>query len=113
MELTKQCPRCKAENDSIRKYCKACGSPLGPICDRCGMVNSFEDQFCGTCGLPFVKLTKQSIPSTSINGKALLTKTKQYTPEDIEELLELRRLSKKEESGIEIIGQDDIDKIFG
>jgi hypothetical protein len=112
MEKTVQCSRCSTENDSIRKYCHACGAPLGPICSRCGTVSRFEDQFCGICGLPVGNALKQPTGTPSMGSFAEPTDTKQYNAEEIRDLLILRNAMKQDERGTVILGQHDIDKLF-
>jgi hypothetical protein len=38
---------------------------------------------------------------------------KQYTPEEIEVLLTLRRMLKKDQTTVKTLRQDDIDELFG
>jgi hypothetical protein len=109
------CRGCNAENPSAGKFCTSCGAPLGITCNRCGIVNELDDHFCGTCGSALVgSLSEESSASfrsaTSLGSSAT---TKQYSPQEIEELLALRRVLKKEESSAEALSQDDVDKLFG
>jgi hypothetical protein len=46
------------------------------------------------------------------SGRASSVSSKQYSVEDIEELLLLRQAMEKEKSAVEIVNQHDIDKIF-
>jgi hypothetical protein len=46
------------------------------------------------------------------SGRASSVRSKQYSVEDIEELLSLRQAMEKEKSAVEIVNQHDIDKIF-
>jgi predicted amidophosphoribosyltransferase len=112
MEKTLQCSRCSTNNDSIRKYCHACGAPLGPICSRCGTVGRFEDEFCGNCGMPISTALKQPTAVPSMGSFAEPVDTRQYTKEEINDLLILRNAMKLDEHGTEILRQNDIDKLF-
>src|SRR4051794_18177557 len=47
-----RCPACNTENDSGRKFCGECGSPLARACPACGASNGPEAKFCGECGTP-------------------------------------------------------------
>jgi predicted amidophosphoribosyltransferase len=112
MEKILQCSRCATENDSIRKYCHACGAPLGPLCSRCGTVNRFEDQFCGICGMPVGNALKQPSTPASMGSFIAPVDMKQYSVEDIKELLILRSTMNQDEHGLEIMRQNEIDKLF-
>lgn len=112
MDKTVQCSRCSSENDSIRKYCNSCGAPLGPICSQCGTVNRFEDQFCGICGKPVGNALKQPSTPVSMGSFAEPADTKQYSEEEIKDLLILRNTLNYGERGMEVLGQHDIDKLF-
>jgi predicted amidophosphoribosyltransferase len=112
MDKTLQCSRCSADNDSIRKYCHACGAPLGPICSQCGTVNRFEDQFCGICGMPVGNALNKPTAVLSMGSFAEPTDTRQYSAEDIKDLLIPRNAMKQDDRGAEILGQHDIDKLF-
>jgi class 3 adenylate cyclase/tetratricopeptide (TPR) repeat protein len=45
-----KCFSCGLENDRAQRYCKGCGSALGPLCPRCGAGVGDGDRFCGSCG---------------------------------------------------------------
>src|SRR5262245_39858334 len=47
-----RCPRCASENETGRKFCGECGSPLALACASCGAANSPGVKFCGECGSP-------------------------------------------------------------
>jgi serine/threonine protein kinase len=49
-----QCPRCGAQNDSKRKFCRGCAASLEAPCLKCGQIMPMWDDVCGACG------TKQS-----------------------------------------------------
>lgn len=86
---------------------------MGTLCDRCGTVNRYEDHYCGVCGAALIS----SLKHETKGAPASLTKSepdsRQYTSEEIEELLALRRAMKKDEPTTKILGQDDIDQLFG
>jgi class 3 adenylate cyclase len=44
------CAACSTDNRGGRRFCRACGSPLGAACPSCGAPNEPEDRFCGVCG---------------------------------------------------------------
>ncbi len=90
---------------------------MGIICDRCGVVNHFEDRYCGTCGLVLAgALKNESIPEapTAQPQATILphTSTRQYSAQDMEELLSLRRAMKEKEPTTKILNQNDIDDLF-
>jgi hypothetical protein len=100
------CPHCNAENPLGGKFCSSCGSALEKACVECGVLARPDDRFCRACGQPLVAaasdaLSRQPVP------------TKQYSRPDIEELLLLRKLIRKEEVGSKTMSQDDVDKLFG
>jgi class 3 adenylate cyclase/tetratricopeptide (TPR) repeat protein len=45
-----QCPKCQAENQRTRKFCRECGNGLLSACPQCGFENHGGDKFCGGCG---------------------------------------------------------------
>jgi class 3 adenylate cyclase/tetratricopeptide (TPR) repeat protein len=45
-----RCSSCQLENDRGQRYCKNCGSALGPLCPRCDAGVGAGDRFCGSCG---------------------------------------------------------------
>ncbi|MEE9210048.1 MAG: adenylate/guanylate cyclase domain-containing protein, partial [Kiloniellales bacterium] len=47
-----QCPKCRADNASDRRFCAACGAPLSIACADCGFQNQPDARFCGGCGRP-------------------------------------------------------------
>ncbi len=48
------CPACGSGNESDRKFCGECGSPLARACPSCGTVNAATVKFCGECGTVLV-----------------------------------------------------------
>ena len=109
------CRECNTENRSGGKFCTSCGAPLGIICSRCGKVNELDDRHCGSCGLALaISLKEESSASTqSSTSLASSAAIKQYSRQEVEELLALRKALIKEESSAEPMSQDDIDKLFG
>ena len=99
------CPHCNAENPAGGKFCGACGSTLGSVCSRCGNVSEPDDRFCSSCGLAAGDVDLSISPR-------LPSPVKQYTPQEIEELLILRRLMRKVENASKTLNQDDVDKLF-
>jgi predicted amidophosphoribosyltransferase len=100
------CPHCNAENPSDGNYCSSCGSALEKACGECGALSRPDDRFCRACGRPLTASsgdspTRQPVP------------TKQYTRQDIDDLLILRKLIRKEELASKTMNQDDVDKLFG
>src|SRR3989338_5037497 len=107
-----QCPKCSADNDKIRRYCRSCGAPLGIFCDRCGVVNQLEDRFCANCGLALSESLGNARPLPSTPFEEIPAPGRnQYTPQEIEELLSLRRIMKIEEPVTKTLSQDDIDNL--
>jgi predicted ATPase/class 3 adenylate cyclase len=49
-----RCSSCGSENESTRKFCGECGSPLAVACGECGSPNTPGVKFCGECGSPLV-----------------------------------------------------------
>ena len=113
MEKTALCVHCNTKNDGNRKFCNACGSPMGHICNKCGSVNSFEDQFCGICGLPIEKKSPEEIDVDGFERGNSFGISKQYSISEIEELLSLRTSIVSTEKSMDILFQDDIDALFG
>jgi ribosomal protein L40E len=99
------CPRCNAENPAGGKFCGACGSTLGSVCSRCGNVSEPNDRFCSSCGLAAGDVDLSISPR-------LPSPVKQYTPQEIEELLILKRSMRKAENAAKTLNQDEVDKLF-
>jgi hypothetical protein len=62
--------------------------------------------------MPVGNALKQPMATASMGSFAELADTKQYTAEEIKDLLILRNAMKLDEHGTEILGQHDIDKLF-
>jgi hypothetical protein len=106
------CAKCSTENDPRQKFCKSCGATLGIVCDRCGSVNQPEDKHCGTCGQALAASLGQGEVRSAEPLKPLLRGVRQYTAQEIEELLLLRNTMKEVKHPI-IMTQKDIDNLFG
>lgn len=104
-----QCAICKAEHESLQKFCIECGAPMGLTCDRCGTINPLQARHCGACGQGLVASLK---PAGEVSQHATGIKTRQYTLSEIEELLVLRRTILAEEESTRILKQKDIDNLF-
>lgn len=46
-----RCAKCRAENRRGRRFCAACGEPLGIECFKCGFSNEPGESYCGGCGM--------------------------------------------------------------
>ncbi len=103
-----ECPNCKTNSEGAKRFCTTCGAPLGAICKRCGKLGSAEDKYCGDCGATLVALSKEHLFSLPAEAGA----PKQYTLNEIEELLSLRKIARQEESSSQRVTQQDIDSIF-
>src|SRR6059058_798404 len=57
-----RCPRCASANETGRKFCGECGSPLALACPACGAANAPGAKFCGECGSPLTS----DVPPTVI-----------------------------------------------
>jgi hypothetical protein len=101
------CPQCNAENPAGGKFCGDCGSALETACTRCGNLTRPNDHFCSSCGQA---LGAEASADTTLPAQKT---TRQYTPQEIEELLILRRLTRREETASKTLNQDDVDKLFG
>jgi hypothetical protein len=62
--------------------------------------------------MPFGNALKQPTAAPSMGSFAEPGDTKQYSVEEIKDLLVLRNAMKLDEHGTEILGQHDIDKLF-
>lgn len=109
------CVRCNVENPADGKFCRSCGAPLGNICGRCGKVNEHNDRYCVSCGKLLMALEKdgQSATVPSSSPYTSLASSQQYSPQEIEELLSLRKTMKKEDTSTKTLRQEDVDKLFG
>jgi class 3 adenylate cyclase/tetratricopeptide (TPR) repeat protein len=53
-----KCPKCQAENPTVRKFCRKCGAKLILGCPQCGFENLPDDLFCGGCGNDLSKFSE-------------------------------------------------------
>ena len=105
------CGRCNAENPDDGRYCRSCGASLGTACPECNVPCRPDDRYCGSCGSPLALSLQDEPPALASPPSSAAMK--QYTPQEIEILLALRRTLKKEETIIKTFRQDDVDKLFG
>lgn len=48
----RECPRCRAGNQSSARFCNQCGASLGlKTCPGCGQHQTADSQFCDQCGV--------------------------------------------------------------
>ena len=106
------CPRCAVENDEQQKSCLACGLPLGLVCERCENLNNPQDSFCGSCGYALEASVKGAARSTEPIVKSFEDMPRQYSLEEIGELLLLRRALGKDAHDSGTLDQSGIDKLF-
>ena len=104
-----ECIHCQTANEDGRKFCRECGAPLGSYCPRCKSVGPFGDNFCGVCGNALGPNSKEHLFSPPEQPD----KPKQYTREEIQDLLSLRRVAREEEDASAKVTQRDVDSIFG
>ena len=71
-----QCPQCRAENRSDRRFCGQCGASLALACPSCGFANEPGERFCGGCG--------QALSSAQSNSVSALS-PQTYTPRHLSE----------------------------
>lgn len=94
-----RCPNCRTENRQGRRYCAACGEPLGIECFKCGFSNNPSEIYCGGCGIELeadVRLlaTKFGPPSS-------------YTPSHLaEEILAARAAIEGERKHVTVLFAD-------
>ncbi len=106
------CPRCAVENEEIRKFCHSCGAPMGILCDRCATVNSLHDKYCGNCGFALTASVVDVKKGREGSAMKLGGIPRQYTDEEIQELLQLRFSQKQGTSEQQQLDQNEIDAIF-
>jgi hypothetical protein len=88
--------------------------PLGMVCSKCGKACELEDSFCGYCGAALSINVGSDFPDGTSAGSASSApgSIKQYTPREIEDLLAMRKTSKREVQGRRVLRQDDVDELF-
>ena len=107
------CPRCKAENAADRRFCRNCGTAFGILCAKCDHQNSIEDKFCGFCGFPISTAQMQNAAGAAVSFRFRHMSVRQYSAQEVEELLTLRRAMQRDRDASRTLGQDDINEIFG
>ncbi len=103
-----ECPKCKAPNDKLKRFCTKCGTPLGVLCDRCGSVNGNDDKYCGMCGLPLLNSGSESVERSPESQNI----PRQYDTSEILSLLSLRMAMENESKAAQTYSQKDIDQLF-
>jgi predicted amidophosphoribosyltransferase len=106
------CSKCGKENETGRNFCAFCGAPLGTFCDRCQHVINPSDQYCGNCGLMLAASLIQKPVQPKPAARTTKKSVRQYSPEDIEELLSLRTQYSSESQSQVTLNQDEIDSLF-
>ena len=48
-EFCMRCPKCQANNQEGRRFCRRCAAPLWQRCPSCGFANEPGDRYCGGC----------------------------------------------------------------
>jgi uncharacterized OB-fold protein len=84
------------------------------VCSRCGKANDPESRYCSACGMSLLALVTEESPESSLTSASSVPSStpRQYSPEDIEELLILRKVVKREDRSAKVLKQDDVDKLF-
>jgi class 3 adenylate cyclase/tetratricopeptide (TPR) repeat protein len=83
-----KCPKCQAENQRSRKFCRECGGKLLTPCPHCGFENHLGDKFCGGCGhpLPHSSKTKaREIFPRDLSWDEKLARIQKYLPKGLTE----------------------------
>ena len=112
MDSSAVCAHCGAAGSPGRKYCTSCGSPLGHFCKTCGAMGSPDDHYCGVCGTVLAEGVRDAKRRNPLRGLEATTVVKQYSVEEVEELLLLRRAMNCTAASAETLGQNDIDDLF-
>jgi len=103
------CPNCHSANEGNRRFCRECGAPLGNLCKRCNHLGPLEDKFCANCGNSLAVNSQERLFSPPEQPD----KPRQYSPEEIQDLLSLRKVARQEEAASAKVSQSDVDSIFG
>jgi hypothetical protein len=106
------CSKCGKENEAGRNFCAFCGAPLGAFCDRCQHIINPSDQYCGNCGLMLAASLSQQAAKPKPVAKAAKKMVRQYSPEEIKEMLDLRVQNSSESQSQVTMNQDEIDNLF-
>ncbi len=103
-----ECFNCHTVNDEERKFCKECGAPLGSYCQRCKNVGDINDKYCGVCGNALAVNAQERLFSPPEEPGT----PKQYTLDEIQDLLSLRKIARAEEAASSTVTQTDADLLF-
>ena len=63
MSDTVSCAACGSANETGRKFCGECGSPLSSACPSCGTPNAPGVKFCGECGTALAATPAPATPA--------------------------------------------------
>ncbi|HEY7207152.1 MAG TPA: adenylate/guanylate cyclase domain-containing protein [Gaiellaceae bacterium] len=66
------CGSCGEQNESGRKFCSECGTPLAVTvtCASCGTANAASAKFCGECGASLAAAAQEPGPASSTERAA-------------------------------------------
>jgi Double zinc ribbon len=103
-----ECYHYHVQNDGEWKFCKECGAPLGSYCQRCKNVGDINDKYCGVCGTTLALNAQKRLFSPPEEPGI----PKQYSPDEIQDLLSLRKIARQEEAASSRVTQTDVDSIF-
>ena len=78
-----ECPTCRTENPSHKKFCRECGGKLLLPCPECGSKNLPGDKFCGECGQPFSAPPETSQPKPPSKKRTVPSQPPQELTEKI------------------------------
>jgi class 3 adenylate cyclase len=84
-----ECPKCRTDNASHRKFCRECGEKLLLLCPQCGTENIPGDKFCGECGHNFTLPSEPAQKEFSFEEK--LDKIQRYLPKGLTEKILAQR----------------------
>jgi hypothetical protein len=76
------------------------------------MVNRGDDSFCGHCGFALAASTVKGLSAPVPRNITPHNLPPQYSVEEIEELLSLRRTLEKGQGDPQTLDQDEIDRLF-
>ncbi len=102
------CPNCQSPNEKDSRYCRQCGSALGTFCKRCDHVGAMDDKYCPSCGNKVGPDSQEHL----FTDPAEFGGPKQYSRQEIEELLALRRKIRLEEERAVRVTQEGVDFLF-
>jgi hypothetical protein len=79
-----QCPKCRHENRSERRFCTECGAALATVCVACGALSEAGEKFCGECGAALGRTAAVAEPRARA-GAARIGVTAAVSPDDVPE----------------------------